>query len=245
MKTAVERTLWRTLAAWLCAVVIGCAAPVHSIRQESDSSWDAAAYNDGEPLSEGSIDCLALVCDEHFCWGVRCEEGEVSGGSTGHVVLARGALVLPGPVNINRYRGSVQPLLQDRVPVFVIPWSNHDRRPLLPPGELESLRKHAQGPGKLVKHHIFPWEFEEWFTSKGINIHKETMLLEEHIHKDIHRGASGGAWNAAWRDFKNSKFNATKEEIWRFAGELLHRFNINGPIVPYYGRVMISCHRVL
>jgi hypothetical protein len=31
--------------------------------------------------------------------------------------------------------------------------------------------------------------------------------------------------------------------IWRYAGELIHRFGIDGPILPYYGRVALPCSR--
>ena len=35
--------------------------------------------------------------------------------------------------------------------------------------------------------------------------------------------------------------DASRADVWRYAGELLYRFRINGPIIPYYGRVAWAC----
>ncbi|MCY1073241.1 DUF2380 domain-containing protein [Archangium sp. miwbw1] len=47
-------------------------------------------------------------------------------------------------------------------------------------------------------------------------------------------GPQGGKWNAAWRQFQQSNNGAAPEEIWRFAGELMTRFGVMGPLVSYY-----------
>jgi uncharacterized lipoprotein (TIGR02269 family) len=63
------------------------------------------------------------------------------------------------------------------------------------------------------------------------------MLIPEHLHLRIHSGApSGGLWNQAWRQFRDAKGDASTAEIYRHAGELIFRFNLAGPIVPYYQR---------
>jgi hypothetical protein len=62
------------------------------------------------------------------------------------------------------------------------------------------------------------------------------MLIPEHIHRRIHGGTgSGGLWNAAWRQFMESKRGqrVTPEELLSKAFELSLRFDIVGPIVPY------------
>jgi hypothetical protein len=33
---------------------------------------------------------------------------------------------------------------------------------------------------------------------------------------------------------RQSRYTAKAEDIWRFAGELMLRFGVNGPLVPYY-----------
>lgn len=95
--------------------------------------------------------------------------------------------------------------------------------------------------GKLIKHHLFPQaqEFRKWFKDRGINIHEWTMLLPEQVHLRIHRGADGGPWNEAWRQFHeaNRYRDVSQEELIRKAFELSLRFDIAGPIMPYYSRV--------
>jgi uncharacterized lipoprotein (TIGR02269 family) len=90
--------------------------------------------------------------------------------------------------------------------------------------------------GKLIKHHLFPQaqEFRKWFMDRGINIHEWTMRIPEHVHLRIHRGANGGPWNEAWRQFVSSNPGPVPREVLiRKAFELALRFDIAGPIMPY------------
>jgi len=95
--------------------------------------------------------------------------------------------------------------------------------------------------GKLVKHHLFPQaqEFRRWFRDCGINIHEWTMLLPEHVHLRIHRGANGGLWNAAWQHYYRANRDrlVPRDELIRKAFELALRFDIAGPLGPYYAPV--------
>lgn len=65
------------------------------------------------------------------------------------------------------------------------------------------------------------------------------MVLPENVHLRIHRGARGGVWNEAWRHFReaNRDREVTREEMLRKAFELAFRFDIVGPILPYYSPV--------
>jgi uncharacterized lipoprotein (TIGR02269 family) len=66
------------------------------------------------------------------------------------------------------------------------------------------------------------------------DIHQYTLLIPEHVHIRIHsRGPKGGLWNQAWLDFKHAEPTATSEDIYRHAGQLIFRFELTGPIVPY------------
>ncbi|WP_309897626.1 TIGR02269 family lipoprotein [Archangium sp.] len=94
--------------------------------------------------------------------------------------------------------------------------------------------------GKLIKHHLFPQaqEFRGWFNQNRINIHEWTMLVPEHAHLRIHRGANGGLWNAAWRQFMQANpGHVSREVMIRKAFELALRFDIAGPLMPYYAPV--------
>jgi uncharacterized lipoprotein (TIGR02269 family) len=81
-----------------------------------------------------------------------------------------------------------------------------------------------------------PRELKEWFEQQGVRIHNYTMPIPRDLHLRIHSvGGRGGRWNQAWRDFAKSSPDATPEEIFKHAGELIHRFElIGGPVQPYY-----------
>jgi len=94
--------------------------------------------------------------------------------------------------------------------------------------------------GTLIKHHLFPQaqQFRKWFTDRGIKIHEWTMLIPEQVHLRIHRGANGGSWNQAWRQFISANpGHVPREVLIRKAFELALRFDIAGPIRPYYAPV--------
>ena len=92
-------------------------------------------------------------------------------------------------------------------------------------------------PGRWVRHHILPQaqDLRSWFHQQGVpDIHQFTLLIPEHVHLRIHSGGpSGGMWNAAWRQFKEANPDASPEAIYRHAGELIFRFQLTGPVVPY------------
>ncbi|WP_395836345.1 TIGR02269 family lipoprotein [Archangium violaceum] len=224
---------WRLWGLLLAGVLSGCAASSPLLREEG-----ALAESCAEAEREETGSCLSLLCDEEACGFFRCEDVSAAvaasedadevGGEPGSVVRTRTGTVgirLPSPVTPMRYRGWPLRLPEDREPIFVIPWKNHHLRNLLP----------------SQKHHIFPQEFRAWFTRNGIDIHQWTMFIETAQHRRIHRGTSGGPWNAAWRQFTQEKEGkkVTKEEIWKYAGELCVRFGLMAPLQPYYGRTRL------
>lgn len=106
-------------------------------------------------------------------------------------------------------------------------------RPLPPPVPL------ALPAPRMQKHHIFPQaeDLAAWFKRRGINIHQYTLLIPEHVHRRIHAGGPrGGLWNEAWREFMaaNHDREPPREEIYRHAGMLIFRFELNGPVQPYF-----------
>jgi uncharacterized lipoprotein (TIGR02269 family) len=105
--------------------------------------------------------------------------------------------------------------------------------PLIPPSRQLSA-------GRWEKHHIFPQEEELrlWFELRGVKIHDYTMPIPRDLHLRIHSvGGRGGQWNEAWREFKKHHPRAPPKEIFKHAGELIHRFQlIGGPIQPYYAK---------
>ncbi len=96
--------------------------------------------------------------------------------------------------------------------------------------------------GRVVKHHLFPKaaEFRDWFRRAGINIHDWTMVIPEHIHRQIHSGTGrGGLWNTAWRVYMDANPNPPgRDVLLRHAIELAFRYELTGPIVPYNHQVV-------
>jgi hypothetical protein len=82
------------------------------------------------------------------------------------------------------------------------------------------------------KHHIFPTALKHEFSSRGINIDHHLIRLPLPVHQAIHHGRSGGPWNQAWKEFFEGNRNANAEDIYKYAGELFHRFGLpGGPII--------------
>jgi uncharacterized lipoprotein (TIGR02269 family) len=190
------------------------------------SSWEKAR---ADPT------CVVPLCGEEHCTLWRCQDlVEVDAA---HVIPARGPLGLRPPLVGNPTRWWGRPLAAPTnvEPVFEIPWHNWRTRAQL---------KHWKHPltcmvppEPLEKHHIFPQQqrLAKWFEGKHIDIHAFTIRLPKSFHAWLHSGGpEGGQWNEAWRQFAMENPGATTEEIWRFAFELMSRFGLNGPLVPYY-----------
>ena len=216
----------RVVWLWLCVMLAACASTPES-PGERDAAESPEAYTQ---LPEGA--CVTFLCAEEVCGLFRCEDVEPEAG---RVVRTRGAYVLPPSAVQSPQRNWGYPwqLPGRPEPVFVIRWY---RRELLPSQKkmLEMAKALASKPRE--KHHIFPRQegLREWFEIQGINIHQETMLLDLDTHQRIHKGPKGGPWNQAWWDFRFAHQGATKEEMYRYARELIIRFDLYGPILPYY-----------
>jgi len=209
---------------WLCAVLLSCASA-----SPAPDEWESAEYPEAYTrLEEGA--CVTFLCAEDACGLFRCEDLE-----SGRIVRTRGTFVLPPSAVRSPQRHWAYPwqLPGRPEPVFAIHWNG---RELLPSQKklLEMAKALASQPRE--KHHVFPQEIglKEWFESRGINIHKETMLLDIATHHRIHKGVSGGPWNEAWRKFRRANEGAGREDMYRYARELIIRFDLIGPILPYH-----------
>ncbi|MBZ4419752.1 TIGR02269 family lipoprotein [Myxococcus sp. RHSTA-1-4] len=215
------RAFWLSLLAvhWL-----GCATATPS----SQHRWEEAEAECSDP---GEDQCVTVLCGETLCGVYRCED--VPGG----VELARfpparppAAAAAPGS-GPRRNWGGAQNLPRGAVMVFPN-WNGAPERPILPSLQLTA--------GRWEKHHIFPQarELAEWFERQGVKIHHYTLPIPRDLHRRIHDGnGRGGAWNKAWRDFMKAKPDASPTEIYKHAGELIHRFQLmGGPVQPYYSR---------
>jgi uncharacterized lipoprotein (TIGR02269 family) len=122
-------------------------------------------------------------------------------------------------------------------PVFEIPWHNWKTREPRVDKALRHWQCNLPPKEPYEKHHIFPQEMSLslWFKAQKIDIHAFTIRVPKSFHQWLHSGGpNGGQWNEAWRRFQKENQGASAEEMWAFAGELMSRFGVNGPLVPYY-----------
>ena len=209
---------------WLC-LLAGCATSDFALQPGSQPPERVASWEEG---CEDERTLLPL-CEEdgEACGLYRCREVAPREALLAH--RGGGPLYIPmGLASPRRWWRQPLWLPRDTRPVFTFRFNRHlDPKPPLP----------ALPPGRWVRHHIFPQaeDLKQWFHKQGIpNIHQFTLLIPEHIHIRIHSGGpAGGLWNQAWKQFRDSNRNATPEELYRHAGELIFRFNLAGPIVPY------------
>lgn len=217
----------------VCFALAACATTSPSGIEIPDDDAAGEVVSFEEACAEDSS--LLALCAGERCGLYRCREVMEQEGA-GRVVLTRGgALMLPGPqVGVQRYWGSAQELPQDSRPVFIIPWKH---RPELLPSQKQMLEEQAAERNQPhERHHIFPQAFRSWFTVQGIDIDEYVIPLLVEKHRSIHRGEKGGPWNAAWRKFieTHRDKNVPKEEIYRYAGQLIYEFELFGLMVPYW-----------
>lgn len=135
----------------------------------------------------------------------------------------------------------MQGLPEGAEPIFIIPWNETSAE------YAARLRKENEDePTRTwVKHHVFPQAFKEWFISRGVNIHEWTLVLDKQVHQNIHRGELGGPWNAEWRYYIRNNPLANRQAIHLFAVQMIFRFDLSGPVVPYYSRKSIPLFPVI
>ncbi|MCY1082102.1 SitA6 family polymorphic toxin lipoprotein [Archangium lansingense] len=216
----------------LLAVLLlsACAAP-----SPATHTWEDPQRDDPTACEAPSADqCVVLACDEGECGVFSCED--VDPEAVAQASLAHGA-------ELARYRPPM------RSPSTQRNWRRAGLRDDARPRMTFHFRyRHGFLPafprleGTLIKHHLFPQaqEFRQWFKNSGIDVHAWTMAIPEQVHLRIHRGANGGLWNTAWRQFMNANLGrrVPPEEMMRKAFELAYRFDIVGPIVPYGHQVV-------
>lgn len=134
---------------------------------------------------------------------------------------------LPGP-------GDKEPLI-----IFEIHPDPPDTK--LPPGIRALLAEETKKP--YVRHHIFPQAFKPFFERLKINVHDWVMVLPLEEHLRIHRGARGGPWNEDWRQWiQEHRLDATREDVYRFAGEMIYRYCLVGTLTRYYCSYALPKH---
>jgi uncharacterized lipoprotein (TIGR02269 family) len=218
-------TLPRLMPLLSALFLYGCATSPELRGVEDAERAESCPYSDSEQ-------CVVLACEDGDCGLFDCEdvdtEAMVLHASGGYEVeLAR--VPYRAPAFRNWRNTGLRPGARPRM-VFHFGYRQ---------GFLPALPRE---PGKLVHHHLFPQQqmLAQWFQDNGVDIHKFTILIPEHIHRQIHSGTGrGGLWNQAWREYYHSRRTqrVSPEELHRKAVELIFRFELTGPVVPYNTRL--------
>ncbi|WP_375769756.1 TIGR02269 family lipoprotein [Archangium gephyra] len=224
-------TPWKRWLALLGLVLSACASPAPAVVDDAGPLEDVDAVASWEE-ARADPSCVVPLCEEERCALWRCQD--VVEVEAHPVVLTRGTLNLRPPVgNPSRWWGRPLAVPGGREAIFEIPWHNWNIRGQYAPRVLKPPCVRSWEP--LEKHHIFPQELAAWFKLKPIDIHAFTIRLPRSFHRWLHSGGpQGGQWNEAWRQFQQNNNDAGPEKIWRFAGELMSRFRVMGPLVSYY-----------
>jgi uncharacterized lipoprotein (TIGR02269 family) len=223
----------RSGLALLGVLLAACVTSTPGVREDEEPLAPVASWEEARE----DPSCVVPRCDQEHCALWRCVDLEEVDASS--VVLARGPGVFRPPMVVgrpSRWWGRSIAAPTHAEPVFEIPWHNWNTRGQFAQRELR-IPCIVTARESYEKHHIFPQQerLAKWFESKHIDIHAFTILLPKSFHTWLHSGGpEGGQWNEAWREFMRKNRRATTEDIWRFAFELMERFGVNGPLVPYY-----------
>jgi uncharacterized lipoprotein (TIGR02269 family) len=218
----------------LCCLLAAACASTNSLQQY----WEDAEATAEECDAPSKDRCTLFLCGVEACALYFCEDVD-----PGRIVRAQAVAPVRPPVqgnarayptqtNPQRYWGSMEGLPEDAEPIFIIPWNETSE------AYAARLRKELEDSPKRtwVKHHVFPRAFKDWFTFRGVDIHEWTLVLDKQVHENIHRGERGGPWNAEWRHFIRYNQLANRQDIHLFAVQMIFRFDLSGPVVPYYSR---------
>lgn len=222
---------WKRWLALLGLLLSACVSTATAVREGGEHVEDVDPVASWEEAREDPS-CVVPLCEEGRCAVWRCQD--VVEVEVPQVLLAWAhgtSLPLPNPT---RWWGRPLAAPEGREAVFEIPWHNWNIRGKYAAPALRLPCIPAREP--IEKHHIFPQELAAWFKVKKLDVHAFTLRLPKSFHRWLHSGGpQGGQWNAAWRQFRNKNRNASQEEMWKFAFELMARFQIHErPLVPYY-----------
>jgi uncharacterized lipoprotein (TIGR02269 family) len=221
---------WKRWLTLLGLLLTACAGSAPGVSGEVEYVEDVDPVASWKEAREDPS-CVVPLCEEERCALWRCQD--VVEVEDHPVLLAFAYGNLRPPPNPSRWWGRPLAVPGGREAVFEIPWHNWNIRGQYAPRVLKPPCVRSWEP--LEKHHIFPQALAAWFKRNHIDIHSFTIRLPRSFHRWLHSGGSpGGQWNDAWRQFKDKNDRSKPEDIWRFAGELMSRFGVNGPLVPYY-----------
>ncbi len=201
----VSRMRFPLTGRWLALVGLLLGACVTSVPTVREADETPETVSASREEARADPSCLVPLCDEGRCALWRCQD--VVEAEERPVLLAQALVPVRPPVRA--------PPSQVPVPSFRTSWEDHPGRwwgvPLGVPTGVEPIFE-------------IPWH--NW----------RERERQRFVHQWLHSGGpEGGQWNEAWRQFAREKGSlAKKEDIWRFAGELMLRFGVNGPLVPYH-----------
>ncbi|MFP2908614.1 TIGR02269 family lipoprotein [Pyxidicoccus sp. 3LFB2] len=168
--------------------------------------WDSAGQNECNGEDEG--ECLTATCTPAGCGIYRCEDLV-----PGRIVRTRGVPAMPPPANSQRNWGNSQPLPGDAHPVMVFQWY----RPEELPSQQEFQRRLDEWRTRPhERHHIFPQALQQYFASRGINVHDWVLVIDAQVHARLHKEKDRGPWNTEWKHqhFEQASYMIARHNLW-------------------------------
>jgi hypothetical protein len=104
--------------------------------------------------------------------------------------------------------------------------------------DLSGLRitnKVGAGAARSPQHHIFPQEYRNWFTARGVPIDKMTVALDQGTHSAIHTmGWNSKIMDALFKAEAAAGRNLTAKEIFQIGYRTMRQFNLRDlPFLPF------------
>jgi hypothetical protein len=105
-------------------------------------------------------------------------------------------------------------------------FNDNEFKELVSSDNVHVTNKVGAGAARPPRHHIFVQEQREWFESRGIDIDKYTIALDQGTHSAVHTMG----WNKQWSKFiaREAKLGRqyTKREILAFGAQMRRQFGL-------------------
>jgi RHS repeat-associated protein len=91
--------------------------------------------------------------------------------------------------------------------------------------ENRGVRPRTAFPTDIHQHHVLPQDFRSWFKAGGRNLNVDDFAVD--VTQAEHEALHKMGWNQKWEAWIKDHPNATADEVWGFAREMMESQKIN------------------